>query len=256
MEAIAGRGGFDGGTLRAALERQQAAQTEDAAPTTLEGWLSALFPGRDRGASLKLHWDEDNKAYVGQLGAETTSLLSTSSLPTRHRTAMPGQARSRSDSALRAQDFVDDLRVVVERRALRVLGVSPALAPRAIEDLERELGVEAVALDHPELCVSYPHYVMKRAPVSRGLKVEAPGSVPGAVHPENPSGGAVLARMPLKSRGKGCAETWSPVPLHPVLSRIPQGSEHMESTRVKLLRAVRPRRVGTALSPVRNTEEP
>lgn len=40
-----------------------------------------------------------------------------------------------------------DLQVVVERRGLRVLGVSPAHAPQAIESLEKALGVEAVVLD-------------------------------------------------------------------------------------------------------------
>src|SRR5690606_31449344 len=78
---------------------------------------------------------------------ESTSLASSSRPISRHPTAMPGQPRSRSESALRGRDFADLLKVVVERRSLRVLGVSPANAPRAIEELERALRVEAVALD-------------------------------------------------------------------------------------------------------------
>src|SRR5690606_631074 len=97
--------------------------------------------------ALKLRWDEGAGLYLREGETESTSLASSSRPISRHPTAMPGQPRSRSESALRGRDFADLLKVVVERRSLRVLGVSPANAPRAIEELERALRVEAVALD-------------------------------------------------------------------------------------------------------------
>lgn len=119
--------------LRRVASRYPAAESLPLRPA-LDGLLWEL---------LKLRWDEGAGCYAGESVAEPTSVVSD-----RHPTAMPGQARSRSDAALRGKDFADDLQVVVERRALRVLGVSPAHAPRAIEELEKALGVEAMVLDH------------------------------------------------------------------------------------------------------------
>lgn len=124
--------------LRRVASRYPAAESLPQRPA-LDGLLWDL---------LKLRWNEAEGCYAGESTGEPTSVLSDSSRPvSRHPTAMPGQVRSRSDAALRGKDFEDDLQVVVERRGLRVLGVSPAHAPQAIEELERVLGVEAVVLD-------------------------------------------------------------------------------------------------------------
>ncbi len=109
-------------------------------PSRAEGLDRLLQP-------LKLQWDEARGGYVRPDESIATSLHSTGPSFVREPTAMPGQPSSRSEASLRARDFDDSLRAVVQERKLRVWGVNPHRLSHALRALEDALGVQAVALD-------------------------------------------------------------------------------------------------------------
>jgi serine/threonine protein kinase len=140
-----------------ALELSAQALVGELNEATLRARVAARYPeaqplpGRADGldrlleeAELGLRFVEESARYVRAGVSGATSLPQASAID---RQATVGPTMVSSERTRRAGDFEDALRSVVQERKLRVLAVNPAWQRHAIVDLERSLGVRAVAID-------------------------------------------------------------------------------------------------------------
>ena len=172
------------------VRRKVAARYPEAAPLPGRPALDGLM------AELKLDWDEASGRYRPPGEAGVTSSASTSyasrHLPTFSVHPRPDTANLSQADVERA-DFERSLRVAVEQRAFRALGVNPAYAFEAEADLGRALGVTPQPLDALLLAA------MKGVMADKNIR-------PAVVHaadregPGGPAWGRLLQLMRLAER--------------------------------------------------------
>src|SRR5690606_979330 len=160
VEAIAKRGGFDVGVLREALQRLQAAEQQEAAPTTLEGWLRVLFAHKDRVAAERLRQLfglED--PFVGRLGVVGSEVAEHAKV-TRARIQ---QIHARQREQWNGQPWKPTLvQAVIE--AVESLG-GVATVRRAASTLAMRMGHEGAVEDDPRTLAGYAALVRVAAEV-------------------------------------------------------------------------------------------
>ena len=127
-------------------------------PEQLQDVLSARFPAAsplpsrpaldELLASFKLSWVEETHTYGRPSESAAATLATLSSSRTRFSQVSTGHRRRKIDhDAIGRAELEERLKIAVERRALRVLGVRANHAHAAALRLSAYLGVPAVALD-------------------------------------------------------------------------------------------------------------
>ncbi len=120
---------------------------------------------------LGLRWSAQDSAYLRPGEAAPTS-LHTSFLPVSHtRTALPTQGKAMSTDAIAARDFEERLRVAVDKKSFRLLGVSADRAAEATRRISELLRTPARALD--KLLIKEMHRLMAEKKVSLDVVNEA-----------------------------------------------------------------------------------
>jgi serine/threonine protein kinase len=154
------------GQLSADEVRQRvAARYPQAVPLPPRPELDALLE------PLGLRWSAQDGAFLRPGEAAATSLHTSFSPVSHARTALPTQPKAMSADAIAAREFEERLRVAVDKKSFRLLGVSADRAAEATRRISELLHIPARALD--KLLIAEMQRLMADKKVSAAVVNEA-----------------------------------------------------------------------------------
>lgn len=120
---------------------------------------------------LGLRWSAQDSAFMRPGEAAATSLHTSFSPVSHARTALPTQSKAMSPDAIAAREFEERLRVAVDKKSFRLLGVSADRAAEATRRISELLHIPARALD--KLLIAEMQRLMAEKKVSTQVVNEA-----------------------------------------------------------------------------------